>query len=306
MASILEEAEAEALKELGEEPKTIAQQAEEQAKTELQAPAVESAKPVEPTEDFFVSAEKWLEPAAPAQKSNADIFLGLVSNKRAGEIDESDKEFFNALGDEDQYKVAQARKDIPLDDAQARRIFEVEKSRMPSVPTSWEDLYNLGGDAWDVVKNVSKLGAKVGLGAVEFGRDVVKATDMTVSDEEFFNNLKKAKSSFYSFMAPVFEIPESVTWATTKAQEGGLGWADAAGEKLGLVTPEDRFENWKGRRSVSQAQAEYFREHPTVYGRMLDNPLAKDALVYIWKSFAQSPEELAKQKKTLKIKNNAA
>ena len=295
MASILEEAEAEALRELGEEPKTIEQQAEEQANTELQAPAVESAKPVEPTEDFFVSAEKWLEPAAPAQKSNADIFLGLVSNKRAGEIDESDKEFFNALGDEDQYKVSQARKDIPLDDAQARRIFEVEKSKMPSVPTSWEDLYNLGGDAWDVVKNVSKLGAKVGLGAAEFGRDVVKATDMTVSDEEAANNIKKAKGSFYSFMAPVFELPENVTWAAMKAKEGGLGWADAAGEKLGLVNPEDRFERWKGRRLVSQAQAEYFREHPTVYSRMLDNPLAKDALSYIAKSQMESPEELAKR-----------
>jgi hypothetical protein len=295
MASILEEAEAEALRELGEEPKTIEQQAEEQATIELQEHSAEASKPVEPTEDFFVSAEKFLEPAAPAQKSNADIFLGLVSSKRAGEIDESDKEFFNALGDEDQYKVAQARKDIPLDDAQARRIFEVEKSKMPSAPTSWEDWYNLGGDAFDVVKNVSKLGVKVGLGAAEFGRDVVKASDMQVSDEEFDKNLKKAKSSFYSFMSPAFEIPESVLWATEKAKEGGFGWADAAGEKLGLVSPEDRFENWKGRRLVSQAQAEYFREHPTIYGRLLDSPLAKDALSYIAKSQMESPEELAKR-----------
>ena len=302
MASILEEAEAQALKELGEEPKTIAQQAEEQSDIELQKPSAEikrtvepiaPTEPTEPTEDFFESAEKFLEPAAPAQKSNADIFLGLVSSKRAGEIDESDKEFFNALGDEDQYKVAQARKDIPLDDAQARRIFEVEKSKMPSVPTSWEDWYNLGGDAFDVVKNVAKLGVKVPLGAAEFGRDVVKATDMTVSDEEAANNIKKAKSSFYSFMAPAFEIPENVAWATQKASEGGFGWADAAGEKLGLVNPEDRFERWKGRRLVSQAQAEYFREHPTVYSRMLDNPLAKDALSYIAKSQMESPEELA-------------
>ena len=304
MASILEEAEAQALKELGEEPKTIAQQAEEQATTELQEPSAEIKKtvepitpiaPTEPAGDFFESAEKFLEPAAPAQKSNADIFLGLVSSKRAGEIDESDKEFFNALGDEDQYKVAQARKDIPLDDAQARRIFEVEKSKMPSAPTSWEDWYNLGGDAFDVVKNVAKLGVKVPLGAAEFGRDVVKASDMQVSDEEFDKNLKKAKSSFYSFMSPAFEIPESVLWATQKAKEGGFGWADAAGEKLGLVSPEDRFENWKGRRLVSQAQAEYFREHPTIYGRLLDSPLAKDALSYIAKSQMESPEELAKR-----------
>ena len=233
MANILEEAEAQPLKELGEEPKTIAQQAEEQATIELQEPSAEIKKTVEPitpiasTEpagDFFESAEKFLEPAAPAQKSNADIFLGLVSSKRAGEIDESDKEFFNALGDEDQYKVAQARKDIPLDDAQARRIFEVEKSKMPSAPTSWEDWYNLGGDAFDVVKNVAKLGVKVPLGAAEFGRDVVKASDMQVSDEEFDKNLKKAKSSFYSFMSPAFEIPESVLWATQKAKEGGFGW----------------------------------------------------------------------------------
>ena len=200
---------------------------------------------------------------------------------------------FNALSNDEQYKVAQARKDIPLDDAQAKRIFEVEKSKMPSVPTSWEDWYNLGGDAFDVVKNVIKLGVKVPLGAAEFGRDVVKATDMTVSDEEAANNIKKAKGSFYSFMAPAFEIPESVAWATQKASEGGFGWADAAGEKLGLVNPEDRFERWKGRRLVSQAQAEYFREHPTVYSRMLDNPLAKDALSYIAKSQMESPEELA-------------
>lgn len=298
MASILEEAEAEALKELGEEPKTVSQQAEEQATIELQQPSAEINKTAEPTaqsSDFFESAGKFLEPAAPAQKSNADIFLGLVGNKRPEEIDENDKEFFNALGDEDQYKVAQARKDIPLDDAQARRIFEMEKSKMPSVPTSWEDWYNLGGDAFDVVKNVAKIPVKVGLGAAEFGRDVVKASDMQVSDEEFDKNLKRAKSSFYSFMAPAFEIPESVLWATQKAKEGGFGWADAAGEKLGLVSPEDRFENWKGRRLVSQAQAEYFREHPTIYGRLLDSPLAKDALSYIAKSQMESPEELAKR-----------
>ena len=296
MASILDEIRAEVETELSQQPQeekptSVLEDVKQEVAAEPQQAPIE-----EPKGDFFESAERWLEPA-PTQKSSGDIFLGLISNKRSNELDDEDKGLFNALSDEEQYKVAQARKDIPLDDAQARRIFEVEKSKMPSVPTSWEDWYNLGGDAFDVVKNVAKIPVKVGLGAAEFGRDIVKASDMQVSDEEFFNNLKKAKSSFYSFMAPVFEIPESVTWATTKAQEGGLGWADAAGEKLGLVTPEDRFENWKGRRSVSQAQAEYFREHPTVYGRMLDNPLAKGALVYIWKSFAQSPEELAKQKK---------
>ena len=296
MASILDEIRAEVETELSQQPQeekptSVLEDVKQEVAVEPKQAPIE-----EPKGDFFESAEKFLEPT-PTQKSSGDIFLGLISNKRSNELDDEDKGLFNALSDEEQYKVAQARKDIPLDDAQARRIFEVEKSKMPSVPTSWEDWYNLGGDAFDVVKNVAKIPVKVGLGAAEFGRDIVKASDMQVSDEEFFNNLKKAKSSFYSFMAPVFEIPESVTWATTKAQEGGLGWADAAGEKLGLVTPEDRFENWKGRRSVSQAQAEYFREHPTVYGRMLDNPLAKDALVYIWKSFAQSPEELAKQKK---------
>lgn len=289
MASILDQINAEVDTELSqqiqeEKPASVLQNVEKEVAAELPTE--------EPKSDFFESAEKWLEPA-PTQKTNGDIFLNLISNKRAGEINNEDKEFFNALGDEDQYKVAQARKDIPLDDAQARRIFEVEKSKMPSVPTSWEDWYNLGGDAFDVVKNVVKLGVKVPLGAAEFGRDVVKATDMTVSDEEAANNIKKAKGSFYSFMAPAFEIPESVAWATQKASEGGFGWADAAGEKLGLVNPEDRFERWKGRRLVSQAQAEYFREHPTVYSRMLDSPLAKDALSYIAKSQMESPEELA-------------
>lgn len=291
MASILDEIRAEVETELSQQPQ------EEKPTSVLEDVKQEvTAEPIieEPKVDFFESAEKWLEPA-PTQKSSGDIFLGLISNKRANELDDEDKGLFNALSDEEQYKVAQARKDIPLDDAQARRIFEVEKSKMPSIPTSWEDWYNLGGDAFDTAKNVLKIGAKVGLGAAEFGRDIVKATDMTVADEEALNNLKKAKSSFYSFMAPAFEIPESVAWATQKAKEGGFGWADAAGEKLGLVTPEDRFENWKGRRLVSQAQAEYFREHPTVYGRMLDNPLAKDALAYIAKFEMESPEELAKR-----------
>lgn len=292
MASILDEIKAEVEAELSqqhqeEKPASVLEDVKQEVAAEQQQAPVE-----EPKTDFFESAEKWLEPT-PTQKSSGDIFLGLISNKRANELDDEEKGLFNALSDEQQYKVAQARKDIPLDDAQARRIFEVEKSKMPSVPTSWEDWYNLGGDAWDVVKNVSKIPIKVGLGAAEFGRDVVKATDMTVSDEEAANNIKKAQGSFYSFMAPVFELPESVTWATVKAKEGGLGWADAAGEKLGLVNPDDRFERWKGRRLVSQAQAEYFREHPTVYGRMLDNPLAKDALSYIAKSQMESPEELA-------------
>jgi ribosomal protein S18 acetylase RimI-like enzyme len=292
MASILDEIKAEVEAELSQQPQeekpvSVLEDVKQEVLAEPQQAPVE-----EPQGDFFESAERWLEPA-PTQKSSGDIFLGLISNKRSNELDDEEKGLFNALSDDEQYKVAQARKDIPLDDAQARRIFEVEKSKMPSIPTSWEDWYNLGGDAWDVVKNVSKLGAKVGLGAAEFGRDVVKATDMTVSDEEAANNIKKAKGSFYSFMAPAFEIPESVSWATAKAQEGGFGWADAAGEKLGLVNPEDRFERWKGRRLVSQAQAEYFREHPTVYSRMLDNPLAKDALSYIAKSQMESPEELA-------------
>ena len=292
MASILDEIKAEVEAELSQQPQeekpvSVLEDVKQEVLAEPQQAPVE-----EPQSDFFESAERWLEPA-PTQKSSGDIFLGLISNKRSNELDDEEKSLFNALSDDEQYKVAQARKDIALDDAQARRIFEVEKSKMPSIPTSWEDWYNLGGDAWDVVKNVSKLGAKVGLGAAEFGRDVVKATDMTVSDEEAANNIKKAKGSFYSFMAPAFEIPESVSWATAKAQEGGFGWADAAGEKLGLVNPEDRFERWKGRRLVSQAQAEYFREHPTVYSRMLDNPLAKDALSYIAKSQMESPEELA-------------
>jgi hypothetical protein len=292
MASILDEIKAEVEAELSQQPQeekpaSVLEDVKQEVSAEPQQTPVE-----EPKADFFESAERWLEPA-PTQKSSGDIFLGLISNKRSNELDDEEKGLFNALSDEEQYKVAQSRKDIPLNDAQARRIFEVEKSKMPSIPTSWEDWYNLGGDAWDVVKNVSKLGAKVGLGAAEFGRDVVKATDMTVSDEEAANNIKKAKGSFYSFMAPAFEIPESVAWATAKAQEGGFGWADAAGEKLGLVNPEDRFERWKGRRLVSQAQAEYFREHPTVYSRMLDNPLAKDALSYIAKSQMESPEELA-------------
>jgi hypothetical protein len=292
MASILDEIKAEVEAELSQQPQeekpaSVLEDVKQEVSAEPQQAPVE-----EPQGDFFESAERWLEPA-PTQKSSGDIFLGLISNKRSNELDDEEKNLFNALSDDEQYKVAQARKDIPLDDAQSRRIFEVEKSKMPSVPTSWEDWYNLGGDAFDVVKNVAKLGVKVPLGAAEFGRDAIKASDMTVSDEEFYKNLKKAKSSFYSFMAPAFEIPESVAWATAKAQEGGFGWADAAGEKLGLVNPEDRFERWKGRRLVSQAQAEYFREHPTVYSRMLDNPLAKDALSYIAKSQMESPEELA-------------
>ena len=294
MASILDEIKAEVEAELSQQPQekkpvSVLEDVKQEVSAEPQQTLVE-----EPQGDFFESAERWLEPA-PTQKSSGDIFLGLISNKRSNELDDEEKGLFNALSDDEQYKVAQARKDIPLDDAQARRIFEVEKSKMPSVPTSWEDWYNLGGDAFDVVKNVVKLGVKVPLGAAEFGRDAIKASDMTVSDEEFYKNLKKAKSSFYSFMAPAFEIPESVLWATEKAKEGGFGWADAAGEKLGLVSPEDRFENWKGRRLVSQAQAEYFREHPTIYGRLLDSPLAKDALSYIAKTQMESPEELAKR-----------
>jgi len=294
MASILDQINAEVDTELSqqpqeEKPKSVLEDVKQEVSAEPQNVTTE-----EPKTDFFESAEKWLEPA-PTQKTNADIFLGLISKKRAGEISNDDKEFFNALSDEDQYKAAQARKDIPLDDAQARRIFEVEKSKMPSIPTSWSDWYNLGGDAWDTAKNVFKIGAKVGLGATEFGRDIVKATDMTVSDEEAAKNAQKAKSSFYSFMAPAFEIPEDVLWMGAKAKEGGLSWADALGEKMGLVSPEKRFENWKGRRLVSQAQAEYFREHPTIYGRLLDSPIAKDALTYIAKSQMESPEELAKR-----------
>ena len=294
MASILDEIKAEVEAELSQQPQeekpaSVLEDVKQEVSAEPQQAPVE-----EPQGDFFESAERWLEPA-PTQKSSGDIFLGLISNKRSNELDDEEKSLFNALSDDEQYKVAQARKDIPLDDAQARRIFDVEKSKMPSIPTSWEDWYNLGGDAFDVVKNVTKLGVKVPLGAAEFGRDAIKASDMTVSDEEFYKNLKKAKSSFYSFMAPAFEIPESVLWATEKAKEGGFGWADAAGEKLGLVSPEDRFENWKGRRLVSQAQAEYFREHPTIYGRLLDSPLAKDALSYIAKTQMESPEELAKR-----------
>ena len=294
MASILDEIKAEVEAELSQQPQeekpaSVLEDVKQEVSAEPQQAPVE-----EPPSDFFESAERWLEPA-PTQKSSGDIFLGLISNKRSNELDDEEKGLFNALSDDEQYKVAQARKDIPLDDAQARRIFEVEKSKMPSIPTSWEDWYNLGGDAWDVVKNVSKIPIKVGLGAAEFGRDVVKATDMTVSDEEAASNIKKAQGSFYSFMAPAMELPEDVLWAATKAKEGGLGWADAAGEKLGLVTPEDRFERWKTRRLVTQAQAEYFREHPTIYGRLLDSPLAKDALAGIAKWEMESPEELAKR-----------
>ena len=189
MASILDQINAEVESELSQQPQeekpaSVLQDVEKEIAVEQQQEPTEK-----PKSDFFESVEKWLEPT-PTQKTNGDIFLGLISSKRSNEIDNDDKEFFNALSDDEQYKVAQARKDIPLDDAQARRIFDVEKSKMPSIPTSWEDWYNLGGDAFDVVKNVAKLGVKVPLGAAEFGRDAIKASDMTVSDEEFYKNLK--------------------------------------------------------------------------------------------------------------------
>jgi len=289
MASILDEIRSEVESELSaqpeEKPKSILDEVKQEVSAEL--------APQEPKTDFFKTAQQSLEEKPPTTISGGDVFLSAISHKRSSELDEEDKSLFNSLTDDEQYKVAQARKDIPLDDAQARKIFEIEKSKMPSIPTSWEDWYNLGGDAVDVVKNVAKIPIKVGLGAGELARDVINATDMTVSDEQALKNLQKAKGSVYSFMAPVFELPESVTWAATKAKEGGFSWADALGEKSGLVDPEDRFERWKGRRLVDQAHAEYFREHPTVYGRMLDNPLTKDALAFIAKSEMESPKELA-------------
>jgi hypothetical protein len=289
MASILDEIRSEVESELSaqpeEKPKSILDEVKQEVSAEL--------APQEPKTDFFKTAQQSLEEKPPTTISGGDVFLNAISHKRSNELDDEDKGLFNALSDDEQYKVAQARKDIPLDDAQARKIFEIEKSKMPSIPTSWEDWYNLGGDAVDVVKNVAKIPIKVGLGAGELARDVINATDMTVSDEQALKNLQKAKGSVYSFMAPVFELPESVTWAATKAKEGGFSWADALGEKSGLVDPEDRFERWKGRRLVDQAHAEYFREHPTVYGRMLDNPLTKDALAFIAKSEMESPKELS-------------
>jgi len=297
--AILDEIKAEVESELSqqpqeEKPKSILDEVTQEVTQELDQKPELFTETEQPQEDFFDVAEKALEPVpTAAEKTSGDIFLNVISQKRSNELDDEDKSLFNSLSDDEQYKVAQARKDIPLDDAQARRIFDVEKSKMPSIPSSWEDWYNLGGDAVDVIKGVSKIPVKVGLGAAELGRDVVKATDMTVSDEEAAKNLQKAKGSFYSFMAPAFEIPEDVIWMGEKAKEGGFGWADAVGEKMGLVNPEDRFERWKGRRIVDQAHAEYFREHPTIYGRLLDSPLAKDALTYISKSQMESPEELA-------------
>lgn len=297
--AILDEIKAEVESELSqqpqeEKPKSILDEVTQEVTQELYQKPELFTETQQPKEDFFDVAEKALEPVpTAAEKTSGDIFLNVISQKRSNELDDEDKSLFNSLSDDEQYKVAQARKDIPLDDAQARRIFDVEKSKIPSIPSSWEDWYNLGGDAVDVIKGVSKIPVKVGLGAAEFGRDVVKATDMTVSDEEAAKNLQKAKGSFYSFMAPAFEIPEDVIWMGEKAKEGGFGWADAVGEKMGLVNPEDRFERWKGRRIVDQAHAEYFREHPTIYGRLLDSPLAKDALTYISKSQMESPEELA-------------
>ena len=289
MASILDEIRSEVESELSaqseEKPKSILDEIKQEVSAEL--------APKEPKTDFFKTAQQSLEEKPPTKISGGDVFLNAISHKRSNELDDEDKGLFNALSDDEQYKVAQARKDIPLDDAQARKIFEIEKSKMPSIPTSWEDWYNLGGDAVDVIKNVAKIPIKVGLGAGELARDVINATDMTVSDEQALKNLQKAKGSVYSFMAPVFELPESVTWAATKAKEGGFSWADALGEKAGLVDPEERFDRWKGRRLVDQAHAEYFKEHPTVYGRMLDNPLTKDALAFIAKSEMESPKELA-------------
>ena len=289
MASILDEIRSEVESELSaqpeEKPKSILDEIKQEVSAEL--------APQEPKTDFFKTAQQSLEEKPPTKISGGDVFLNAISHKRSNELDDEDKGLFNALSDDEQYKVAQARKDIPLDDAQARKIFEIEKSKMPSIPTSWEDWYNLGGDAVDVIKNVAKIPIKVGLGAGELARDVINATDMTVSDEQALKNLQKAKGSVYSFMAPVFELPESVTWAATKAKEGGFSWADALGEKAGLVDPEERFDRWKGRRLVDQAHAEYFKEHPTVYGRMLDNPLTKDALAFIAKSEMESPKELA-------------
>jgi len=113
-----------------------------------------------------------------------------------------------------------------------------------------------------------------------------------------------AKSSFYSFFAPAFELPGAVANAGKTILAGGIGIGDWGNEKMAAAlgpemeqkAKELSFANWKARRKIKQAHEAYTREFPDVYARMYENPALKSALNEITLFQGPSVEETAKSR----------
>lgn len=78
-----------------------------------------------------------------------------------------------------------------------------------------------------------------------------------------------ARSVPYSFLAPAIGLPGELAWLGTKVAQGGTGTWDKIAESTGLRNEEDSFENWRNRRMVDSAQAQFYQENPTQYHQVL-------------------------------------
>jgi hypothetical protein len=270
-----------------------------------------SSKEASITEDpnaFFSQLEK---PAEPYKKETPQsVFLGQVAGKKPNQLENFDIQSLNSLQPDELHDFAMSRKDIPLTDEQLRSVYDFHKNKAVTdanygTPTSlrefmdmtnrWaEPIGQVGNDIahtiWSAAKGAGKLAYRTA--------DYVTTPDMSFAENRKYytpeqqaeikkQHAEKAKAvedAYQSATEPIVGFPEELSWMGTKIGAGGMDWYDRASEALGLQDHEKSFQNFKARRAVESAQAQYYQEHPTELGRIMNLPIVKQGLEYVVKS----------------------
>jgi predicted GNAT family acetyltransferase len=282
------------------------------------SPAQAAAKETSITENpsaFFDNLSKPVEPYK--KETPQSVFLGQVAEKKAPELDTFDIQSLNSLQPEELHDVAMARKDIPLTDQQLRTAYDFHKNKSASdqnygTPSSlrefmdmtnrWvEPIGEVGNDVahtlWSAAKGAGKLAYRTA--------DFAFAPDMSFAENRKYYTpeqqaelkrqqdikRKSLEDAWQSAVDPIIGMPEELAWIGTKLGAGGMDWYDRASEAVGLQDHEKSFQNFKNRRAVESAQAQYYMDHPTALGRTLDLPIVKSGLEAIVKHDMPTTQE---------------
>jgi predicted GNAT family acetyltransferase len=239
------------------------------------------------------------------------------AGKKVEEFDNSDYEILSSLSPEKLFEVSNIRKDIPLNDDQLRSVYDFHKAKAitddnygtPSSIREFMDYTNR------LVEPIGKVGTEVahtvwsaakGAGKLAYRTaDYVTTPDMDIPEYRKYytpeqqaefrksraEKRKAVEEAWQSAGEPIVGMPEGLTWLGTKLGAGGFDWYDRASEALGLQDHETSFQHFKARRAIDSAQAQYFMEHPSAYGRMMNLPIVKGGLEAIIKSQMPSVNE---------------
>jgi hypothetical protein len=274
------------------------------------------APKTEKTADITADPVAFFDALTPARAKESpketlqSLFLSQVADKKPEQFDEYDWQSLNELAPEDLSGVNRQRKDLPLNDEQLRRVYEHNRKQEEfKAPESFGEFVQMAGKAGiglgDIAMDVGHTlwNATKGAGALAYraadylSSDLERAT--TPAELEAKKKLKEEKwkpleQGIYSALAPVVQMPEELAWTGSKIAEGGTDWSDRLAELIGLQDREKSFQHFKNRNAIEAGEAMYFREHPTIYGRLLDNPILQNAVSSVVKHDMPTADEWLK------------